>query len=795
MTLTDMNKRQFLKTCTVLLAAEAAGPQMTRGAEPKASAMAAGGAGRPRLFFPPERITAFRARLTNDPALQARWTAFLRRAGELEKTPLMTQQEADVGPGANASFPAASQQMEDMGFVLGLAWQVTGEERYARKLREALLHSVSHERWSGREFLKRTPPWHSALWTAAFTVGGAAGCDALEGYLSAPDRQRIIAGIVRLGIEPILSDWVLPEKRIHALDSMGHNWWSVCVSGAGVGALALLADDPRAAGWIRAVEAALEGFFDYRGLALLNKPANFDPAGALYEGVGYANYAVGEYLIFRLALTNALPAKPPARIPVLERTAEFFVHTTYPSSVADLTVNFGDSRLMTRPGTRAVRLLAIQGFAPELTRWYLSRSERDREDTLGLLYLDERAAPARNTLPLSVIYPTIGWAMLRSSWENDATMLAVKCGDTWGHAHADAASFILFHAGRPLLIDSGSCVYGNPAYNNYYRQSRAHNVVLFNGQGQPSEDFAGSRGAKFPGRVHGLLDGLGIKYLYADATGPMARYLSRNYRHWLWLDGVILVFDDLLAHEAGTFDWLLHYDGEARHQGGDIELTNGPAKARVTMLFPEAPRVHEEQGLAEREPEKKVAYLSLSTTAASREQKFIVAIVPQPPDSAAPRPTVELLREPDALGVRVRSAGQITEVYLNLQADGRRMHLNSNNTIAGWETDAYLFALTRPAGSAAATPANVTRYFVSAGSYLRRDGQVVLHSLSKADVLFQAGEEFTVHLRGQDSIDVALYCAAKPARLTVNGKPTPFEHAPGEHLARFQVRGDRKPKE
>jgi len=78
------------------------------------------------------------------------------------------------------------------------------------------------------------------------------------------------------------------------------------------------------------------------------------------------------------------------------------------------------------------------------------------------------------------------------------------------------------------------------------------NVVLFNGQGQPEEDFM--RGSKFSGRVHSLLDGLGVKYVYADATGAMARYLSRNYRHWLWLEGAILIFDDLLAYEAGRFD-------------------------------------------------------------------------------------------------------------------------------------------------------------------------------------------------------------------------------------------------
>ncbi len=188
-----------------------------------------------------------------------------------------------------------------------------------------------------------------------------------------------------------------------------------------------------------------------------------------------------------------------------------------------------------------------------------------------------------------------------------------------------------------------------------------------------------------------MLDGLGLRYVYADATGPMARYFTRNYRHWLWLDGVILVIDDILAYEAGRLDWLLHYAGEAKVEGATVTLANGPAKARVTMLHPANPVVREEAGLAAGSPDQKVKYLALSTPGKPREQKLIVAIVPQPADAAAAPPTVESLSGPEALGVRVRSGERVTEVYLNLNSDGRRMHLNSNNVIGGWETDAYLW--------------------------------------------------------------------------------------------------------
>ena len=78
--------------------------------------------------------------------------------------------------------------------------------------------------------------------------------------------------------------------------------------------------------------------------------------------------------------------------------------------------------------------------------------------------------------------------MLRSSWAKDATMLGVKSGFTWNHAHADAGSFVLYHKGKNLLIDGGDCSYGLPEYSKYFVRSEAHNVMLFNGKAQDPQD-------------------------------------------------------------------------------------------------------------------------------------------------------------------------------------------------------------------------------------------------------------------------------------------------------------------
>ncbi len=63
----------------------------------------------------------------------------------------------------------------------------------------------------------------------------------------------------------------------------------------------------------------------YQGNELQNKSPNFDRNGAFYESVNYANYAMSEYLLFRLAYTNVFHATKPDEIPIRRTVGDFFV--------------------------------------------------------------------------------------------------------------------------------------------------------------------------------------------------------------------------------------------------------------------------------------------------------------------------------------------------------------------------------------------------------------------------------------------------------------------------------------
>ena len=93
-------------------------------------------------------------------------------------------------------------------------------------------------------------------------------------------------------------------------------------------------------------------------------------------------------------------------------------------------------------------------------------------------------------------------------------------------------------------------------------QSEAHNVVLFNGKGQSREQQY--HGSMLRGYLHYLLDADNVKYVLANGTGPYSDQFSRNFRHFLWIDDVIYMIDDLKTHDVGHFEWLWHPGGELK---------------------------------------------------------------------------------------------------------------------------------------------------------------------------------------------------------------------------------------
>jgi hypothetical protein len=742
----------------------------------------------PYLYCTPDNISVLKTKIQQDTLFKDAWTKMQADADKFVK---------DEKAGLN--------RLE----VLGLAYCMTGQADYANKAKVILLAESKKDNWYDKMMLNRTPPWYSDLGTAGKCYDMAVGFDCVYDVLTEQERKTIAQALVRLGIQPILNDWVTGPNRIHSLDTMGHNWWSACVFMAGVASMAVMNEEPAAAGWLQTISDGSLEWFDFAGSVLSNKPCSFDPAGGFYESVNYAAFGMSEYMLFRVAWLNAMDVKPP-QIPILNKIGDFFIQTCYPSSTRLMSVNFGDTSIHAH-GARPVMLSMACGDKRDRYFWYLNETGQsqfkegaDLSSPTGLLFRPSLQADKLQgnmpDLPNSVLMESMGWAILRSSWKKDAAMLAVKSGFTWNHAHADAGSFILFHQGQYLLIDSGNCNYTLPEYTGYYSLSQAHNVVLFNGQAQNPEDAY--YGVNTPGSLHNLIDTGDFKYLYADATGPTSQYFSRNYRHFLWIGDVILIIDDLKSHTAGQFEWLLHYEGSARRNGLDIEVSQEQAKVLVRPLFPqtfpaggfthdfpEKMRLVEKTGLKDHDVKTQVPYYAITHPDVSRQTKFITAVVLVNDRNKDSLPQLTRLQGKDMIGVRINDGKNTTDAYFNLLADGRIKHRNSVNTLDGWETDALILAASYPSESGLKDNAQAARLFMSNGSYLRRNGTILMDSLSKVFVVAEQSDSgLNVVLQGQPRINLAFHTPQKPGTVMLNGKSvTPAYDAQNQKMTLSNV--------
>ena len=725
----------------------------------------------PALLYTPQRIEQAKISVRQDTRMSEAWNSIRKTADNLlQKT-----------------------QLNKIDY-LALSFLMTDEKKYADKIKEILLDVTEDETWGNQEMMARTPAWNADLEIAHKAFYAAIAYDAIYQELSQSERRKIAHGLKRLAMDPLLGDWILEPTRIHSLNSMGHNWWTSCTCMDGLLALSLQNELEEARDAVKIINEVLPEWFEFAGDVLHQKPKTFDEAGGMYECLNYANYGIQEALLFRLAWMNTHKEDKAIEIPQLEKLSDFFVHICYPRTGMLYNINFGDSHKNTAAES-SLMLLYAMGIQNDDMLWYMNQIEQGQhrdgyfiDRPIGFLYTpDLSKAPKVPKLKKSQLFKDFGWATMRNSWEKDATMLAVKSGYTWNHSHADANSFIVFHKGEDIIKDGGRCWYANPEYRNYFFQSEAHNVVLFNGKGQRREQQY--YGSTLRGYLHYLLDAGNIKYVLANGTGPYSDQFSRNFRHFLWLDNVIYIIDDLKTYETGHFEWLWHPGGITEKKGTDLNITNGNSSVIVRPLYPRTLArsnfVHDYPDdlywevieVPTEDLKSKDSYYSFHLPDEVNRVKGVTAIILKETPDEKELPEIEKREGKNWIGLRIRNKGKITDIYINQLADGRLMHSNSWIEADGWSTDAYMFIVTYPEKSA---PADAKEYFIGYGSSLKRGTTSYFSSLAKLFII-QKEENRRMQLWIDGSTKVKAYIRSLqcPVSVSVNGESIPivYDHS------------------
>lgn len=320
---------------------------------------------------------------------------------------------------------------------LGLAYRLSGDERFLRRAEKEMLSAAAFSDWNPSHFLD----------VAEMTAALAIGYDWLYHELDPEARTTLGDAIVEKGLRTSLkhAGWVALEN----------NWNQVCHGGLVLGALAVMEDEPELAA--RIVKRAVE----YVPRAM----ATYAPDGAYPEGPTYWAYGTTYNVLMIDALESVLGSDfGLSQSEGFMESADYFLHVTGPSHRF---FNYSDSG-----NARGVRpanywFVARRGdpsllwFERPALREFLSKPPRAGGSSYRFFPLVLVWADATGTVPAPAALHwrgrgTVPVGLHRSGWAPEDIFVGVKGGSPGAsHAHMDVGSFVMEADGVRWAVDLG----------------------------------------------------------------------------------------------------------------------------------------------------------------------------------------------------------------------------------------------------------------------------------------------------------------------------------------------------
>jgi len=194
---------------------------------------------------------------------------------------------------------------------------------------------------------------------------------------------------------------------------------------------------------------------------------------------------------------------------------------------------------------------AADGLAPEVP-WLFGVEGVDEFDAIR---------PALPEGTASRMFPSGGYAVMRSGWDREAHQMIVDTGPlgcpiSSGHGHADLLSVQCAVAGEPCLVDAGTYCYAAEAeWRDFFRSTAAHSTIQLDGlsQSEPAGPFKWSWRPRVRLRAwqstpdFDLLDAESNAFLgLADPVVHRRRVVFVKPRYWIIVDDL----SGLSAHQV-----------------------------------------------------------------------------------------------------------------------------------------------------------------------------------------------------------------------------------------------------
>jgi oligo-alginate lyase len=492
--------------------------------------------------------------------------------------------EPIVVPGSGPGGGVAHEQHKrnyQMLFAAGRFWQMTGEPRYAQRVRALLLgYAEIFEHLPYAQPFSPNPPgrlFHQILNEQMWLLFASAGYSSVRAWLPQAEREQIETHLFAPMVAMFAHTYSSHFDIIH-----NHGMWASSAVGiAGI-----------ATGRVDWLDLALYGQFgDGRRAGFLAQLALlFSPSGYYEEGPYYQRFAIQPMLLFAEALQRARPDL---------NIYEYHDHVVRRGFYAALHPALPDGALL--PLNDALKRMNIDSLGyvlgaslmfrreapdPRLL-WLAQRNGQVWPDAAGLALSD--ALAAQGDTPPRYHFPSVeltsgtqgdrgAVGLLRADEAHGTQALASLDYGTHGlaeHAHFDGLTLSYFARGHEVLRDYGSVRWINiepkqggsylPENLSFAKQTIAHNTVTIDGISQHSGDAeraSGLHGSRvqfsaddgdrqmMTGEIRDFTPGVAMRRAVA-----LVRHA--DFDHPLLIDVV-----RLQADAAHRYDLAYYYDGQ-----------------------------------------------------------------------------------------------------------------------------------------------------------------------------------------------------------------------------------------
>ena len=332
-----------------------------------------------------------------------------------------------------------------------------------------------------------------------------------------------------------------------------HNWNAVCNGAIGIGAMAIMDDEPEFASdliekTLRGMEYMLDGFA---------------PDGGWREGTSYWAYTNEYYAPYMAMLDHAMGTTfHYFNIPGVEKTAYYYVAMEGSTSTFNYHNNGGGT-----PNAPSIFWYAQALNDPSIgmLRAALMKTRGLAGDFYDILWYRPEYAAADFDLPLDMSFREIETGMMRASWtDRDTAYVGYHGGrNNVEHTHYDMGEFIFDQMGVRWAVELGSDDYNMPDYfgvdSVYYRvRTEGHNTYVINpdqSRGQEYVTFCPI--VKQESKERGAYAVLDLHSAYPNDTNSAIRgfMLGDNRKS-------LTIRDEIDKKDDGPLYWFMHTKAE-----------------------------------------------------------------------------------------------------------------------------------------------------------------------------------------------------------------------------------------